>query len=102
MVMEIRFADGDTCFDTQIEKIINSDPDAILLWGNAKETALILKQMRKMGMKQPVYGCDRLVNPLFLEIAGEDAEGVVTTCQYSPKADIPALKAFQKKSERLF
>lgn len=102
LVMEIRFADGDTCFDTQIEKIINSDPDAILLWGNAKETALILKQMRKMGMKQPVYGCDRLVNPLFLEIAGEDAEGVVTTCQYNPKADIPALKAFQKNYYKRF
>ncbi|KPL12273.1 MAG: hypothetical protein AMS26_18355 [Bacteroides sp. SM23_62] len=49
-----------------------------------------------MGMQQPVYGCDRLVNPLFLEIAGEDAEGVVTTCQYNPTADIPELKAFQK------
>ena len=96
LVLEVRFDDGETDFTTQIERVINSSPDAVLLWGNAKETALILKQMRKMGMKQPVYGCDRLVNPLFLEIAGEDAEGVVTTCQYNPTADIPALKAFQK------
>jgi ABC-type branched-subunit amino acid transport system substrate-binding protein len=96
LVLEVRFADGETSFTTQIERVINSNPDAVLLWGNAKETALILKQMRKMGMKQPVYGCDRLVNPLFLEIAGKDAEGVVTTCQYNPTADIPALKAFQK------
>lgn len=96
LVLEVRFADGETSFTTQIERVINSSPDAVLLWGNAKETALILKQMRKMGMQQPVYGCDRLVNPLFLEIAGEDAEGVVTTCQYNPTANIPELKAFQK------
>jgi branched-chain amino acid transport system substrate-binding protein len=102
LVLEIRFADGETDFTTQIERVINSSPDAVLLWGNAKETALILKQMRKMGMKQPVYGCDRMVNPLFLEIAGEDAEGVVTTCQYNPNADIPALKAFQKNYYKRF
>ncbi len=102
LVLEVRFADGETSFTTQIERVINSSPDAVLLWGNAKETALILKQMREMGMKQPVYGCDRMVNPLFLKIAGEDAEGVVTTCQYNPNADIPALKAFQKNYNERF
>jgi len=102
LVLEVRFADGETDFTTQVERVINSSPDAVLLWGNAKETAMILKQMRKMGMKQPVYGCDRLVNPLFLEIAGEDAEGVITTCQYNPTADISALKAFQKNYYKRF
>jgi len=96
LVLEIRFADGETSFTTQIERIINSSPDAVLLWGNAKETALILKQMRKMGMKQAVYGCDRLVSPVFLEIAGKDAEGVVTTCQYNPTLDMPELIAFNQ------
>jgi branched-chain amino acid transport system substrate-binding protein len=96
LVLEVRFADGETSFTTQIERIINSNPDAVLLWGNAKETALILKQMRQMGMKQPVYGSDRLVSPVFLKIAGNDAEGVVTTCQYNPTLDIPALKAFNQ------
>ena len=96
LVMEIRFADGENDFSTQIEKVINTNPDAILLWGNARESALILKQIREMGMTQPVYASDRIVNPLFLEIAGEHAEGVVGTCQYNPTADIPELKAFQK------
>ncbi len=97
LVLEVRFADGETSFTTQIERVINSSPDAVLLWGNAKETALILKQMRKMGMQQPVYGCDRLVSPEFLRIAGKEAEGIVTTCQYNPTLDIPKLKAFNEK-----
>jgi len=102
LVLEVRFADGETSFTTQIERIIKSDPDAVVLWGNAKETAMILKQMREMGMQKPVYGSDRLVSPEFLRIAGEHAEGVVTTSQYNPTLDIPELKAFNKNYYKRF
>lgn len=95
MMIEERFDTGETDFKMQLENIKKVSPDAILIWGNAKESALILKQIRKLGMKQPVYGSDRMVSPEFLKIAGQDAEGIVTTCQYNPDADIPGLKAFQ-------
>jgi branched-chain amino acid transport system substrate-binding protein len=95
VVIEERFLDGDIYFKTQLERIKKTSPDAILVWGNAKESALILKQIRDLGMKQPVYASDRIVNPEFLKIAGSLAEGIVTTCQYNPNADIPKLKAFQ-------
>jgi branched-chain amino acid transport system substrate-binding protein len=95
VVIEERFLDGDTDFKTQIERVMTTNPDAILLWGNAKESALILKQLREIGMKQPVYGSDRMVNPEFLKIAGKYAEGIVTTCQYNPDANDPKLKAFE-------
>ena len=95
MVMEERFNDGETDFKTQLERMIVTNPDAILIWGNAKESGLILKQLRSMGVKQPVYGSDRMVNPEFLRIAGSSAEGVVTTCQYNPASDNPKLKSFQ-------
>ena len=70
IVIEERFKDGETDFKTQLERIKNTYPDAIVIWGNAKESALILKQIRAMGIKQPVYGSDRMVNPEFLKIAG--------------------------------
>ncbi len=102
MMIEERFEDGETDFKMQLENIKKVSPDAILIWGNAKESALILKQIRKMGMKQPVFGSDRVVSPEFLKIAGQDAEGIVTTCQYNPDADIPELKAFQKNYSKRF
>ena len=46
-------------------------------------------------MKQPIYASDRVVSSEFLKIAGEDAESIVSTCQYNPKADNPKLKQFQ-------
>jgi branched-chain amino acid transport system substrate-binding protein len=96
LVLEIRYNDGEIDFATQIERMIKSSPDAVVLWGNAKETALIINQMRQMGMEQPVYGSDRLMSKELLEIAGENAEGLVTTCQYNPTLDEPNLVAFNK------
>lgn len=95
VIIEERFADGDTDFKTQLQRIKKLNPDAILIWGNAKESGLILQQIRELGMGQPVYGSDRMVNPEFLNIAGNLAEGIVTTCQYNPDSDNPKLKAFK-------
>ncbi len=95
VIVEERFNDGETDFKSQIEKVIKTNPDAIALWGNAKESALILNQLREMGLKQPVYASDRIVNPEFLKIAGTRAEGIITTCQYNPDANDPKLKAFK-------
>ena len=95
IIIEERFNDGETDFKSQVERIKRTSPDAILIWGNAKESALILKQIRASGMNQPVYGSDRMVNTEFLKIAGPLAEGIVTTCQYNPDSDNPKLKAFQ-------
>ena len=102
LVLEVRFADGETSFTPQIERIIKTSPDAIVLWGNAKETALIVNEMREMGMEQPIYGCDRLMSKVFLDIAGENAEGIVTTCQYNPNLDNPDLISFNKNYSDIY
>jgi branched-chain amino acid transport system substrate-binding protein len=102
MIIEERFNDGETDFKTQIERVTITNPDAILVWGNAKESALVLKQLRAMGLKQPVYCSDRAVNPEFLSIAGPLAEGIVATCQYNPTADNPKLKTFEANYQKRF
>jgi len=102
IVLEVRYSDGETNFDVQLERIKNSNPDAVVLWGNALEMGLILNRMRELGMDYPVFPSDRAVNPLFIETSGENANGIVTTCQYNPKADNPDLKAFQIKYKERF
>ncbi len=102
LIIEERFNDGETDFTDQLEHIKKTSPDAIVIWGNAKESALILKQIRAMGLKQPVYGSDRMVSSEFLKLAGPLAEGIVTTCQYNPDSDNPKLKAFQAAYRKRF
>ena len=95
MMIEERFDNGETDFTLQLENIKRVKPDAVLIWANAKESALVLNQMREMGMEQPVYASDRAVSEEFLKIAGNNAEGVVSTSPYNPEADLPQLKNFQ-------
>ncbi|UCE93750.1 MAG: ABC transporter substrate-binding protein [Flavobacteriaceae bacterium] len=102
MMIEERFADGETDFSMQLNNIKRVDPDAILIWANAKESALILKQIRAMGMEQPIYASDRVVSDEFLSLAGELAEGVVSTCQYNPSSGDEKLKEFRNQYEKRF
>lgn len=94
MMIEERYNNGETDFRKQLERIKRVSPDAVLIWGNAKESALILKQIREMGMELPVYASDRVVSSEFLKIAGAHAEGIISTSPYNPKADNPKLKKF--------
>ena len=102
IVIEERFNDGETDFKSQIERIKKSSPDAIAIWGNAKESALILKQIRSAGLNQPVYASDRIVSSEFLDLAGPLSDGIVTTCQYNPDSGDPKLKAFQANYVKRF
>jgi len=102
MMIEERFNNGETDFTMQLENIKKVSPDAVLIWGNARESALIVKQIRALGMEQPIYASDRVVSSEFLAIAGADAEGIVSTSQYNPEADDPKLKKFQKDYKERF
>ncbi|MBG0858432.1 MAG: ABC transporter substrate-binding protein, partial [Bacteroidales bacterium] len=102
IIIEERFSDGETDFKERLERIKKTSPDAVLIWGNATESALILKQIRELGMIQPVYASDRIVSNEFLKLAGNLAEGLVTTCQYNPQADDPKLKAFKESYIKRF
>lgn len=102
IIIEERFNDGEADFKPQLERIKRISPDAILMWGNARESGLIVKQIRELGMEQPIFGSDRMVSPEFLKIAGKHAEGVVTTCQYNPSTDDPKYKAFKANYVKRF
>ncbi len=65
VVLEMAYRLGDTDFSLQLERLKATNPDAIVHWGDAQEGAMILNQMRKMGMKQPFFGSDRHVSPDF-------------------------------------
>ncbi len=83
-VLEVKFNRGDQDFAEQLHMLQNARVDGVVIWGEPAEGALILKQMREMGMKQPVFGASRLNDPALLERAGAAAEGLTTTCAIDP------------------
>ncbi len=89
LVVELSYEEGDIDFGAQLERIKSLDVDGIFTYGNSLESALILKQMREMGMEQWFFGSDRMVTDEFLEIAGPDYGRVVAGYPYDPTSQDP-------------
>lgn len=102
LLFELRYSTGDTDFALQLDRIRRANAEAVVIWGNAREAALIVKQMRRMGMEQRIFGADRLVSPEFIETAGEAAEGVVAAYPYNPNRDDPRLKEVRRRYAERF
>lgn len=82
--LEVRFQNHDSSWNAQIDRIRSVDPDAVVLWGRAEPAGRVLAAMRAAGLTQPIYGPDRLHDPLFLAAAGAAAEGIVVTYPFDP------------------
>ena len=100
--LEVRFQNHDTSWDAQIERIRNVDPDAIVLWGRAVQAGRVLAALRSAGIGKPVYGPDRLLDPLFLAAAGPAAEGLVVTYPYDPQRSDSTWRKFRDLYEETY
>jgi ABC-type branched-subunit amino acid transport system substrate-binding protein len=100
--LEVKFERGDQDFATQLRMLQNARIEGLVIWGEAPDAARILKQMRSMGMTQPVFGSSRMAYPALLEIAGSAAEGVVTTAPLDPTRTDPQWREFRKKYQAKF
>lgn len=99
---EVNYENFNPDFSIQMERLERVQPEAVVLWADAAAAGNIVKTMRERGLGMPVFASERVVNPVFLEIAGEAADGVIATYPYDPDADIPALKAFNRNYRERF
>ena len=101
VLLEMAYDMGTTDFSLHLERLKRERLDAVVHWGNDTEGALILNQMRDMGMEQPYFACDRCLSDEFIEIAGANADDVMCTSPWNPTSDSPRLAEFRKAfSER--
>ncbi len=87
IVIEQKFMPGDQDFRRQLRVIADSRPDAIVLWADQKEAALIVTQMKELGLELHVFGSHRTMGDEFLKLAGAAAEGVEAAFPYDPTRD---------------
>lgn len=96
VVIEQKYLPGQTDFRRELGIIRQSRADAIILWGDQPDTALILRQMRALGMTQRVFGSDRTLGPAMLAQAGAAAEGFEAVYPYDPTRRDPRWLAFSQ------
>ncbi len=99
---EVNYAPGDRDFSSQLKRLKALNPEAIVTYGDGAESALILKQMRAMGMDQWLIGSDRMVTREFAEAAGKGENRVVAAYPYDPTRDDPLSRRFKRDYEARF
>ena len=97
VVIEQKFEPLDTSFTRELRIINDSRVDGVVLWADSAAAGTILKEMRQMGMKQPVFGSFRVLGDDLLRIAGESAEGLEIVYPFDPTRDDPAWVDFEKR-----
>ncbi|MFB3920356.1 MAG: ABC transporter substrate-binding protein [Terriglobia bacterium] len=96
-VLEVKFDRGDTDFSRQLRMLRDANIEGLVIWAEWPEAALVLKQMREMGMKQPVFSSSRTAYPKLIETAGPAAEGLVTACALDPTRHDPKWTDFRAR-----
>ncbi len=94
---EINYQRVNPNFDIQMKRLQHVQPDAILLWADADAAGHIVEQIRQRGMQFPIFACNRVVNPRFLEIAGDAAEGVVAAFPFDPDEIAATYQPFEQR-----
>ena len=69
------FESGATDYRTQLTRIKQIAPDVVFFPDHYKETALILKQARELGVKSQFLGCDGACTDDLIKLGGAAAEG---------------------------
>ena len=102
VVLEMAYALDRDDYTLQLERLKAADVEAIVHWGDARESAVILNQMRSMDMQQPYFASDRTISDEFVELAGANAEGVISASPWDPSRNDARLKAFRRAFRKRF
>jgi branched-chain amino acid transport system substrate-binding protein len=94
VVIEQKFLRSDTDFRRQLQVIQDSRVDAVVLWTDIEQTAMILQQMQELSMKQRVFGSHRTVGDELIKLAGSAAENFEAVYPFDPTRDDPRWLGF--------
>ncbi len=89
------FKQGETDFRSILARIKEATPEAIFLSSHYKESALILRQAKELGIESQFIGGDGNFAPELIDLSGGAAEGmIVTNMKWSPGSSDPIVKNF--------
>ena len=95
VVADISTDAGQVDFSAAVLKAKQSDAEAIFVYTNEEESARVLRELRKQGVKKLIIGETTLTGQKVIELAGEAANGALAHVGLT--AEAPALKAFGDK-----
>lgn len=83
-------------FAADVAKLRSASADAIFIYLHEEESARILKEIQKAGIKTPLIGETTLLNQKVIELAGDAANGVRGHVGLAADAPVDTIRAFNK------
>ncbi len=94
--------DKATDFSAILTSIKGAAPDLVFYGGMDAQAGPMAKQMGKLGLKARLMGGDGLQTPVFLQLAGEAAEGQFASQAGAPRDKLPGYASFSEKLKAKF
>jgi branched-chain amino acid transport system substrate-binding protein len=88
--------DGDKDFKSQLAKVQGSGADGLAVLTFYPEGALIVSQARGMGLTMPIAGSATFLEPEFVKIAGDAANGIAFNTEFHKEKPEPSVQEFVK------
>jgi len=82
LIKRSSFSSKEANYRSLISQFSNEKFDAIFIASPASSAGLMVKQLREMGVKQPILGGDTFNDPIFSEIAKEAGDNVIAPSFY--------------------
>jgi branched-chain amino acid transport system substrate-binding protein len=95
VVLVDSFDQSNTDFRTILTKLKEDAPEVVCLASLYRESALLVKQAKEMGIKTQFIGGDGNFAPDLIKLAGGTTEGmIVTNMHWNPESNDPLVKHF--------
>ncbi|HSM94309.1 MAG TPA: ABC transporter substrate-binding protein [Anaeromyxobacteraceae bacterium] len=91
------FKAGDQDFKAQLTAIRGKKPDGVFVPGYYTQVALIVRQARELGLRQPFMGGDGWDSEKLFEIGGRALDGNYYSNHYTPEDPKPAVQTFVRR-----
>jgi len=89
-------------FRSAIVRLRGGNPDSIALISYYPDGAQLTRQIRQAGITLPIVAGGSIYSPKFLELGGDQVNGVLTTVPFFPDDPRPLVQAFVKNFKAKF
>jgi branched-chain amino acid transport system substrate-binding protein len=102
IVIKQSYTQGDVDFKGQLSTIQANEPDVIYIPGYYNDVAVIAKEARNVGLKQPLLGADGWDAPELWTLAGDSLNISYISTHYSVDDPSPAIQMFVQEYKQRY
>lgn len=77
IIQEQQAMQGETDWTGALSSIVESTPNGVIIFAQAEQGSLMVKQLRALGYSGYIYGCETFTSTDMRKVAGDAANGVV-------------------------